>query len=140
MKHATLLGYASGLHRSCLLSLLWCSLSVTTKILSDIGSLNCLSGEVLGSSPGLLGSGWDILLVDLLINKRTSLREGALDKGALVESRTEEDGVKTKQDPRAFAEGQSREEETAPESDLKCCHKGHAAVIVLLHKLSNECA
>lgn len=138
MKHAALLGYANGLQRSCLLSLLWCSLSVTTKILSDIGSLDCLSGEVLGSSPGLLGSGWDILLVDLLVNERTGMREGALDEGALVESRTEENGVKTKQDPCALAECQGREKETAPESNLECCHKGHAAVIILLHKLSNE--
>lgn len=77
------------------------------------------------------------MLVDLLINIGRSLTEGALNERALVEPGSEEDGIETKQDPCAFAEGQSGEEKTSPKQDLKGCNKCHAAVVVFLDEFAN---
>lgn len=77
-------------------------------------------------------------MVDLLINTGGKLGEGTLDECALVESRTEENSVKTEQDPCAFAEGKSRQEESSPERNFKRCNEHHATVIVFLDKLADH--
>lgn len=75
-----------------LLCLLGRSLS-TTKVFPYISSIDSLSAETLDSFPSLLRSGWNVLLVDLLVDTCSKLRKGSLHKGALVISRSEEDSI-----------------------------------------------
>lgn len=120
-----------------LLCLLRSSLRIT-KVFSHICSLNTLTRHILDGIPSLLSRRRHVLLVDLLVNSCRELAEGTLNKSALVEPRSQEDGVEAKKHPCALAECQGREEETTPQSNLKGCHEHHAAVVVFLDESTDH--
>lgn len=75
-----------------LLRLLLSGLS-TSQVLSDVGGINSLAAESLDGFPALSNGRWDVGILHLLVDVSRSLREGTLDKLALVESCSQEDGV-----------------------------------------------
>lgn len=119
-----------------LLSLLWCSLSVTN-ISVDIGLVVNLLEDILDSLPSLLGNWRDVLSVGKTITTSSNLLNGSLHESALRDAGTEEDGVESEDDPAALDEEDGGSEKTEPESELECGDKRHAGVVVLLDETAN---
>lgn len=90
--------------------------------------------DILDCLPGLLGNWWHILPVGESITTSTNLLDGTLDKGTLGNAGTEEDGVKSQENPAALDEDDCGTEKTEPQSELEPSNQRHAGVIVLLDK------
>ena len=71
------------------------------------------------------------------INSCLQLSELGLNKATLGKSCAEEGSVDCNQDPGTFAEGNGREEETAPEKDLENSNQTHGGIVVFLDEFAN---
>ena len=103
-----------------------------------ISSLNNLVQKILHCLPSLSDRRRHVWVLNLLIDSGSQLAKSPLDELALGDSRPEEDGVDTQQDPRPFAECQCGEEEAHPEHDLEQGDQKHRGVVILLYKAANR--
>ena len=87
---------------------------LSANVPADVSSIAGLLDNALEGSPTLLGSGRSALVGKLSVNAGSELVDSLLDKAALRNAGTEEDGVDNEQDPRA-----PLEEDAEPEEDLK---------------------
>lgn len=119
-----------------LLSLLWCTL--LTSVTADIGHVSGLLDSALDSSPSLANSWGQVLTVGNGITTSSQVVDGLLNKGALVETSSQEDSVNDNEDPRALLEENGRAEQAEPKGNLKNGNQGHGAVIVVLYKVADS--
>lgn len=105
---------------------------------ADVGSIGSLADNALEGAPCLLRSGRSALVGKLSVNAGSKLVDGLLDEAALRNAGAEEDGVDSKEDPRALLEEHGRAKNAEPEEDLKQGDKSHGAIVVLLDELANS--
>lgn len=110
---------------------------LTTDVLADISRISRLADDALEGAPCVTGGGWCALVSKLSVDTCSELVDGLLDKGALSDTRAEEDGVDHEEDPAALLEEQSGANDAEPEGDLEHGDECHGSIVVLLHEFAN---
>lgn len=103
----------------------------------DVSGVCNLTNNTLDLLPDASNGRRSALVRQSTIGAGSELSDSALHKGALRVAHSEEDGVDAKENPGAFGEGDSGEDEAEEEENLEDGDERHAAVIVLLDEASN---
>lgn len=105
---------------------------------AEIGGLVGLAHKSLKRLPSLANGGWGALVGNRGVDSSSEVADGALDKGALGVSRTEESQVDSEKDNAALRESENGDGQAEQQRHLEVRHKIHAGIVVLFHEAANS--